>query len=122
MGAFMAATEPSEARDRLRENQGGDRAMSNARRHIVVLDPSSIAGAIYLLGNNDGIQTVGDRKCPVLFCKSVDTHNPGGIDAIRVGRKEAPITQSLFLPHGSVALIFDFLPDKEPFGFVATKS
>lgn len=92
--------------------------MSKAIGHVVVLDPRTIAGEMYLRGRNDGVQTVGELQCPVLICDRIETQEHGGINVHRTGLKEAPISQSLFLPYGTVALIFDALPDQTPsFGF-----
>jgi len=89
------------------------------RAHLVTLDPQSIAGRMFLEGNNDGTTTVGQLKCPVLHCKSIAMDNPIGLSVVRTPLSGTPKEQSLIIPFSAVALIFDWYGEENAFGFAS---
>jgi len=96
--------------------------MKKIDAHLVILDPRTLVGEMFLAGCNDGIQKIGQLDCPVLLCSEIETNIAGGISAIRSREKGALKDQSLFLPHGSVVLVFDWTKDETPIGFVRKDS
>lgn len=87
-------------------------------KYLLILDAVSIPGKIYLYGKNDGYVTDGDTKYPVLLCTEIKMDNPYYIFAKRE-LKESESHQSLFLPYGSVAMIYQIEKDQPtPIGFV----
>ena len=86
-------------------------------KFLIILDKDSIAGSLYAKGNNDGITTGGH---PLLDCTELVTDNPYYIFATRSLYQEGKSHQTLYLPHGSVALIHRYdESDPHPLGFYA---
>ena len=86
--------------------------------YLVVLNVNSVTGRIYQAGDNDGFFTEGDVKHPVLLCTAIDLYNPYYVFVTRE-MKEDKSHQSIYLPHGSVAMILQFEEDvPSPIGFV----
>jgi hypothetical protein len=91
--------------------------VSDKPRYLVVLDARSAVGRIYAK-DNDGFVSDGEINHPILDCTQIVTDSPYYIFATRPLKKEGKSHQSLYLPHGSVAVIHQYAETEPyPIGF-----
>jgi hypothetical protein len=96
-------------------------------RYLVVLRLDSPMGIAYSTGNNDGIVTVGKESYPALDCIEIQPDAPHYLFVTReikkpVGNKAGPHTQTLYIPHFSVAFIVCYDVSVNPIGFVRNQA
>jgi hypothetical protein len=95
-------------------------------KYLIVLDANSTVGKIYSVACDyfvkvEEVTHFEEVKHPVLVCTEIETDNPNYIFARRP-LKEGATHQSLYLPHGSVAMILQIEEDQPiPIGFVLSQ-
>jgi len=88
--------------------------MATSSKYLVILDSRSVVGQMYLEGTHDGFVRVGDAKHPVLDCIEIETDSPYYIRAIRTLERIGGSSQTLYLPHSSVVVIYEYAKEERP--------
>lgn len=95
--------------------------MSKPKSYLVVLDPKSVIGAMYLSGNNDGTSEHLGTRYAHLRCTAIDWSNPFGPKLSRTFRRDDGNegTQHVLIPHHAIVAVYDAggVSDDPPFGF-----
>jgi len=90
-------------------------------RYLVVLYRDSVIGSNYAEGSNDGFILVNDVQHPVLDCIDV-IHEAYYLLVTRDMKKTKGGTQTLYIPHASIAFIVGYAKgDERPIGFASSK-
>ena len=84
-------------------------------KYLVILNANSIAGKLYLQGNNDGTVKENTTMHPVLHCIHIDmeTYSPSYILLNRQSLKEEKLHQSILLPPHSIEMILEFFDEED---------